>query len=130
MSVEEEELLWGEGSVVNRTELVLLHFQMGASPLPRGTHWWLDARPQVAHWHHVRTPLRADFDRLVRHLAGCAVGLTLAGGGSRGLAHLGVLKACVEQDIPVDFMRQAMLLLSFLNTLVRLRSACGRRIAT
>jgi len=66
VSVEESDLLWGEGSAkVNRTELVLLHNQTSAHPLPRGTQWWLDARPDIDHWHHVRLPLRQDYERLV-----------------------------------------------------------------
>ena len=33
---------------------------------------------------------------------GVAVGLVLAGGGARGLAHLGVMKALAEQGIEPD----------------------------
>jgi hypothetical protein len=33
-----------------------------------------------------------------------SVGLVLGGGGSRGLAHLGILKAFQDNDIPVDFI--------------------------
>lgn len=32
------------------------------------------------------------------------VGLALSGGGARGFAHLGVLKALVENDIPIDLV--------------------------
>ena len=32
------------------------------------------------------------------------VGLALSGGGARGFAHVGVLKALVENDIPIDFI--------------------------
>ena len=35
-------------------------------------------------------------------MAGKAVGLVLSGGGSRGLAHLGVLHALDDAGIPVD----------------------------
>ena len=40
--------------------------------------------------------------RLSRWMAGKAVGLVLSGGGSRGLAHLGVLHALDDAGIPVD----------------------------
>ena len=40
--------------------------------------------------------------RLARWMAGRAVGLVLSGGGSRGLAHLGVLHALDDAGIPVD----------------------------
>ena len=32
------------------------------------------------------------------------IGLVLSGGGARGIAHLGVLKALVEQKIPIDYL--------------------------
>src|SRR3546814_19015223 len=35
---------------------------------------------------------------------GQKVGLVLSGGGAKGLAHLGVLKAFEENDIPVDYI--------------------------
>ena len=40
--------------------------------------------------------------RLARWMAGRTVGLVLSGGGSRGLAHLGVLHALDDAGIPVD----------------------------
>lgn len=40
--------------------------------------------------------------RLSRWMAGKAVGLVLSGGGSRGLAHLGVLCALEDLGVPVD----------------------------
>ena len=39
---------------------------------------------------------------LARWMAGKAVGLVLSGGGSRGLAHLGVLHALDDAGVPVD----------------------------
>ena len=32
------------------------------------------------------------------------IGLALSGGAARGLAHVGVLKALSENDIPIDFL--------------------------
>ena len=46
--------------------------------------------------------LSQDMGRLARWMAGRAVGLVLSGGGSRGLAHLGVLHALDDAGIPVD----------------------------
>ena len=46
--------------------------------------------------------LAQDMARLSRWMAGKAVGLVLSGGGSRGLAHLGVLHALDDAGIPVD----------------------------
>ena len=39
---------------------------------------------------------------MARWMAGKAVGLVLSGGGSRGLAHLGVLHALDDAGVPVD----------------------------
>lgn len=39
---------------------------------------------------------------MARWMAGRAVGLVLSGGGSRGLAHLGVLHALDDAGVPVD----------------------------
>ena len=38
----------------------------------------------------------SDFSRLARRLTGTSVGLVLGGGGARGLAHCGMLKAFSE----------------------------------
>ena len=43
-----------------------------------------------------------DGARLARWMAGKAVGLVLSGGGSRGLAHLGVLHALDDAGVPID----------------------------
>jgi NTE family protein len=40
--------------------------------------------------------------RLVRILTGNAIGLVLASGGARGVAHVGVFRALREQGIPID----------------------------
>ncbi len=46
----------------------------------------------------------ADLHRLARLAAGAARGLVLGGGGARGLAHLGVLKALDEVSCAPDFV--------------------------
>ena len=51
---------------------------------------------------HQRCAALQDLARLSRWMAGKAVGLVLSGGGSRGLAHLGVLHALDDAGIPVD----------------------------
>ena len=64
----------------------------------------MSPRPGLALHHHVRLECPADIQRLARHLAGRSVGLVLGGGGARGLAHLGVLRAMEEVGLPVDFI--------------------------
>jgi NTE family protein len=51
---------------------------------------------------HVRPSLEADMARLARFVNRSGTGLVLAGGGARGLAHLGVLRALKEQGVEID----------------------------
>ena len=44
----------------------------------------------------------SDVARLGRWLTGTQTGLTLGGGGARGLAHVGVYEGMVESGVPVD----------------------------
>jgi NTE family protein len=81
-----------------RCELVLLHdseLETGAAAR------WLEGVPDVPH-HHVEGP--ADYSRLARVLTGRGVGLVLSGGGARGAAHIGVVKALRESGIPLDLV--------------------------
>lgn len=52
--------------------------------------------------HHLRRHTDDDVARLARLAAGRGVGLVLSGGGARGHAHIGVLRALLEQSVPVD----------------------------
>ncbi|ODV91408.1 hypothetical protein CANCADRAFT_32062 [Tortispora caseinolytica NRRL Y-17796] len=45
-----------------------------------------------------------DFARMARILSGDAVGLVLGGGGARGIAHVGMIRAIEELGIPVDIV--------------------------
>jgi len=88
---------WLDGSM-RRAELLLLHekaFVNGAATR------WHAVLPGMPH-HHMRKP--ADYDRLVRLLTGRAVGLVLSGGGARGFAHLGVVRALREHGVPIDLV--------------------------
>lgn len=80
-------------------ELALVH--PDGTRLPSGTDRWLDALRPRAH-HHVRLGEPRDLDRLARRLAGRAVGLALSGGGARGYAHIGLLQALAEREVPID----------------------------
>ena len=46
----------------------------------------------------------SDFARLARRICGKSLGLILGGGGARGLAHLGVIQALNEAEIPIDMI--------------------------
>jgi predicted acylesterase/phospholipase RssA/CRP-like cAMP-binding protein len=110
--------------------MVLLDDEYG--PSERETHWWRESKigeraarvelavvhrpstdmpqagdvyarlPGVARLHHVRSANPRDAERLARWLLDRPVGLVLGGGGAYGVAHVGVLKALEEGQVPVD----------------------------
>lgn len=88
----------GAGGAARRT-LVLLHDQENG--MPAATRDWLANRRLDRHVH-IRPTLDRDIARLARVLSGTAIGLVLSGGGARGFAHLGVLKALEEFGVQVD----------------------------
>ncbi|KAK4145914.1 lysophospholipase NTE1 [Dichotomopilus funicola] len=49
-------------------------------------------------------PFKGDFHRLARRLCGKSVGLVLGGGGARGLAQIGIIRAMQEAGIPIDIV--------------------------
>ncbi|XP_050441996.1 neuropathy target esterase sws-like isoform X2 [Adelges cooleyi] len=108
-------------------ELVLLHRE--ESDLPNNTVDWLNIRSWVSSHHHIQCPKRiftkrsvssindqyekrlqtqvnihSDFCRLARWLTGTSVGIVLGGGGARGAAHIGMIKAIQEAGIPIDMV--------------------------
>lgn len=82
-----------------RYELVLLHPEDTAQPA--GTAQWLDAH-HVRRHHHIRANDDAHFARLARIMTGNGIGLVLGGGGARGYVHMGVIKAIIEAQLPID----------------------------
>ena len=81
--------------------LVLLH--PADRRCPQGTQAWLARRPLADHVH-VRPALERDMARLARIQSRTAVGLVLAGGGARGLAHLGIAQALQQHGVEFDFV--------------------------
>ena len=93
-----------------RSALVLLH---GDVERPRGTLRWLEqlklarhlfAKGGRARHFHIRRHRQSDFERLARYLSGREVGLVLSGGGARGFAHVGCIRAMHELGIPIDMI--------------------------
>lgn len=54
--------------------------------------------------HHVHLGRLDDVERVVRSITGRALGLVLSGGGARGFAHIGLIKALQERGIKIDFV--------------------------
>lgn len=80
-------------------ELVILHRQ-DYQPTVRVGKWrsW----PWISDHHHVALANPEDSKKLARILTDCSVGLVLSGGGARGFAHIGVIRALTEYGIPID----------------------------
>ncbi|OTF76396.1 patatin-like phospholipase domain-containing protein [Euroglyphus maynei] len=115
-------------SIRTQKELVLLHRLDG--PKPKNTVEWLNMRDWCSSHHHIRCPKRvfikrsplklreyyenelkthqpsifSDFSRLARFLTGKSIGLVLGGGGARGIAHIGMIKAITEAGLPIDMV--------------------------
>lgn len=84
-------------SLAPQTHAIVLHAGRGA---PEGAAQWLDLAGGDSVFH-LRSNTE-DVERIARFLAGRSVGVALGGGGARGFAHLGVLRALDEAGIAID----------------------------
>ncbi|XP_065179581.1 patatin-like phospholipase domain-containing protein 7 [Sycon ciliatum] len=113
-------------SVRAQKELVLLHRPNTVAP--ENTVEWLVNRGWCSAHHHIRCPdsvfeegimtekerekyaqmashdRKSDFARLARRLTGTSIALVLGGGGARGCAQPGVMKALEEAGVPFDMV--------------------------
>ena len=79
--------------------LVLMHDHQTNSPA--NTQMWLAKSSPNSHIH-IRQQRRADFNRLTRILTGNNIGVVLSGGGARGFAHIGAIRALEEFGLNID----------------------------
>lgn len=84
-----------------RKSLVLLHPPQTEQPV-KSDNWPVLSDFNVV--HPIREKNTSDAARLARHLTDRTVALVLGGGGARGMAHVGVLQALHEANIPVDYV--------------------------
>ncbi|MCV2358792.1 patatin-like phospholipase family protein [Paucibacter sp. TC2R-5] len=89
------------GYLLKRRHLVLLHSPAQVQAVPPAP--WLLGR-DVERIYPLRRGRLGDSARLARFLTGSAVGIVLGGGGARGFAHLGVLRALQECGLAVDLI--------------------------
>jgi len=80
-------------------ELVLLH---DGDQIAGSTETAVLLKRFEALMHNVRSGVPRDFRRLARQLSGRAIGLVLSGGGARGLAHIGVIRALRKVEMELD----------------------------
>jgi predicted acylesterase/phospholipase RssA/CRP-like cAMP-binding protein len=85
----------------NHTTLLLLYDKNTPSEI--ATKIWLDKFNSKDHllldWQNEN-----DLKRLIRIVRNQSIGIVLSGGGARGLAHIGFVKALAELKIPIDFV--------------------------
>ena len=85
-----------------RMDLALVQPEGAALPLPSSAGWRSAVPIELV--CHVRAGCPADQERLARLIMNKAVGLVLSGGGARGLAHIGVVRALREVGVPLDLV--------------------------
>ena len=93
-----------------RRSLVLLHEPSVSRPTK--TKAWLaelglihqSRRHAEGRHFHIRRGLSSNYDRVARFVSGREVGLVLSGGGARGFAHVGCIRAMRELGIPIDMI--------------------------
>lgn len=75
------------------------------SPMPLNkTGSWNQLASQPDEYVEAPPDRLSDFSRLARFLTGTGIGVVLGGGGARGMAHIGVIKAMTDYGIPIDMV--------------------------
>lgn len=100
-TIEKHLDLYSQSILNKKIYLLLLHPEK--AKFPENTRRWFIDRKIDLHIHY-RKNHGPDIRRFARILANKAIGLVLGGGGAKGFAHLGVIKALYEEGIEVDFL--------------------------
>jgi predicted acylesterase/phospholipase RssA/CRP-like cAMP-binding protein len=98
---EIEEHILKQKSVSSRISLILRH-------KAQGDHFglaydWI-RRHKISDYYHIEAGNKGDINRIIRLITGNSTGLVLSGGGARGLAHIGVIRALEQKNIPIDII--------------------------
>ena len=88
------------GPLLAPLELVLLCARGDSSTHTRAWRKQLKARSH----YYVQPWYGPDLDALARQITGRGLGLVLGGGGARGFAHIGLIRALEQLQMPVDVM--------------------------
>jgi predicted acylesterase/phospholipase RssA/CRP-like cAMP-binding protein len=97
----EKQIIQNANGMSFNTALILLHPKDCRKP--KKTMDWLKHR-QINTHYHIREDHDNDFDRLGRLLTQNGIGLVFSGGGAKGFAHIGVIRALNEAGIPIDMV--------------------------
>lgn len=113
----EQTLTEEPGYAMKRKHLVLLHPAQTSDPEP--SERWRETR-DIERIYPIRAQNTGDYARLTRFLTGTATGVVLGGGGARGFAHLGVLRALEQSGIVIDLVGG-----NSMGALIGAQYACG-----
>ncbi len=102
---------------MKRMHLAILH--LDGTDKPDNAKTWRKGR-MLERVYHLRSKRSGDYARLARFLTGKAVGVVLGGGGAKGFAHVGVLKALSENGVAVDLIGG-----NSMGALIAAQFACG-----
>ena len=100
-SEQEQSFYASMNNSTQKMRLILCHPKHNSTPFQ--TKKWLENRPAMRHAHIQHGNLN-DINRIYRYLTGTSIALVLGGGGAKGIAHLGVLRALKEANIPIDYI--------------------------
>jgi len=81
-------------------ELVLLRSE--GDPSPYTLAWREETRARAHYFVHPWAT--HDISALARQISGRGIGLVLGGGGARGFAHIGLMRALEQLQIPIDIV--------------------------
>ena len=95
--------LFAAPPLIEQQLIDLILVQPNGAFLPSGSEAWLKKAP-ANRLLHLREDSRRDLTRLARLLVGQSLGLVLSGGGARAYAHIGVIRALHEADVPIDLI--------------------------
>ncbi|RIW18189.1 hypothetical protein D0X99_00370 [Algoriphagus lacus] len=99
--IEKHLSLYSQNILNKKIYLLLLHPEQ--AKFPENTRRWFVDRKIDLHIHY-RKNHGPDIRRFARILSNKAIGLVLGGGGAKGFAHLGVVKALYDEGLEIDFL--------------------------
>jgi len=99
--IEKIQNLYAQGILNKKIYIVFLH--ENETLLPEQTSRWLEQRRVNLHIH-VRKNHLGDIGRFCRIISNQAVGVVLGGGGAKGYAHVGAIRALQEVGVSIDFL--------------------------
>ena len=83
-------------------EKQLIIYHQSKNSFPSKTSNIIEMLPKISNHYHMNINNKNDSDRVSRLIAKKGIGLCLSGGGAKGNAHIGVYKALIEHNIPID----------------------------